>query len=129
LRDPRIAAAIELIHRRPDNAWTVGELVAEVALSRSVFSARFRQLVGEAPKRYITRTRLAHAAALLHKIDASLAEIALKIGYSTEFSFAKAFKRAFGIAPGAYRVQQHAVPGRALVDVEDLHRRHSGFLA
>jgi AraC-like DNA-binding protein len=54
LRDPRIAAAIELIHRRPDNAWTVGELVAEVALSRSAFSARFRQLVGEAPKRRIT---------------------------------------------------------------------------
>jgi AraC-like DNA-binding protein len=31
----RIAAAIELIHRHPDNAWTVGELAAEVALSRS----------------------------------------------------------------------------------------------
>jgi AraC-like DNA-binding protein len=129
LRDPRIAAAIELIHRRPDTAWTVGELAAEVALSRSAFSARFRQLVGESPKRYITRTRLAHAAVLLHKTDASLAEIALKVGYGTEFSFAKAFKRAFGIAPGTYRGQQHAVPGRGLVDVEDLHRRHSGFLA
>ena len=51
LRDPRMAAAIELIHRRPEHAWTVGELAAEVALSRSVFSARFRQLVGEPPKR------------------------------------------------------------------------------
>jgi transcriptional regulator GlxA family with amidase domain len=102
LRDPRMTAAIERIHRRPDHAWTVGELAAEVALSRSAFSARFRQLVGESPKRYITRTRLARAAALLHKTDASLAEIALKIGYGTEFSFAKAFKRAFGIAPGAW---------------------------
>jgi AraC-like DNA-binding protein len=79
--------------------------------SRSAFSARFRHLVGESPKRYITRTRLAHAATLLHKSDASLAEIAHVVGYGSEFSFAKAFKRTFGIAPGAYRGQQHAVPG------------------
>jgi AraC-like DNA-binding protein/mannose-6-phosphate isomerase-like protein (cupin superfamily) len=110
LRDPRMAAAIERIHRRPDHAWTVGELAGEVALSRSAFSARFRQLIGESPKRYITRTRLAHAAVLLDKTDASLAEIALKIGYGTEFSFAKAFKRTFGIAPGTYRGRQPAVP-------------------
>ena len=111
LRDPQMAAAIERIHRRPDHPWTVGELAAEVALSRSAFSGRFRQVVGESPKRYITRTRLAHAATLLHQTDASLAEIALRIGYGSEFSFAKAFKRNFGIAPGTYRGQQLGVPG------------------
>jgi AraC family transcriptional regulator, alkane utilization regulator len=111
LRDRQMAAAIELIHRRPDHAWTVGELAAEVALSRSAFSARFRQFVGESPKRYLTRTRLAHAATLLHQTDASLAEIAVKIGYGTEFSFAKAFKRTFGIAPGTYRGRHHGFPG------------------
>jgi AraC-like DNA-binding protein/mannose-6-phosphate isomerase-like protein (cupin superfamily) len=111
LRDPQLATAIGLIHHRPEHAWTVGELAGEVALSRSAFSARFRQLVGESPKRYITRTRLAHAAVLLYQTDASLAEIALKIGYGSEFSFAKAFKRAFGIAPGTYRGQPHSVPG------------------
>ena len=111
LRDPQMAAAIERIHRRPDHPWTVGELAAEVALSRSAFSARFRQVVGESPKRYIIRTRLAHAAALLHQTDASLAEIAFRIGYGTEFSFAKAFKRSFGIAPGTYRGQPSGVPG------------------
>jgi AraC-like DNA-binding protein len=79
-----------------------------VALSRSAFSARFRQLVGESPKRYIIRTRLAHAAALLRKSDASLAEIAHEIGYGSEFSFAKAFKRTFGVARGAYRGHQNA---------------------
>jgi AraC-like DNA-binding protein len=111
LRDRQTATAIELIHRRPDHAWTVGELAGEVALSRSAFSARFRQLVGESPKRYITRTRLARAATLLHQTDASLAEIALKVGYGSEFSFAKAFKRTFGIAPGTYRGQPRDVPG------------------
>jgi transcriptional regulator GlxA family with amidase domain len=48
---------------------------------------------------------LAHTAALLRCTDASLAQIAAQPGYGTEFSFGKAFKRAFGIAPGAYRGQ------------------------
>jgi len=49
LRDPQMAAAIQLIHRRPDHPWTVGELAAEVALSRSALSARFRQVVASRP--------------------------------------------------------------------------------
>lgn len=78
-------------------------LARQVALSRSAFAARFRELVGESPKRYITRTRLAHGAALLNNTDAPLAEIAARAGYSTAYSFGKAFKRMFGIAPGFYR--------------------------
>jgi AraC-like DNA-binding protein len=106
-----IAAAIDLIHREPDRAWTVGDAAAGVALSRSAFSARFRELVGEPPRRYITRTRLARAAVLLHTTGASIAEIAGRAGYGTEFSFAKAFKRVFGVAPVAYRGQPSQVPG------------------
>jgi AraC-like DNA-binding protein len=48
---------------------------------------------------------------LLHTTDASLAQIASQAGYATEFSFSKAFKRTFGIAPGAYRGQPNQVPG------------------
>jgi len=59
----------------------------------------------------ITRTRLAHAATLLDKTHAPLAEIAARGGYGNEFSFGKAFKRAFGIAPGAYRGDSNGVPG------------------
>jgi AraC-like DNA-binding protein len=103
LGDRRIASAIEVIHSQPEHRWSVGELASEVALSRSAFAARFRELVGESPQRYMTRTRLAHAAALLRTTDASLAQIAARTCYGSEFSFGKAFKRTFGIAPGAYR--------------------------
>jgi AraC-like DNA-binding protein/mannose-6-phosphate isomerase-like protein (cupin superfamily) len=111
LRDPQIADAIALIHGQPEHALTVGAVAAAVALSRSAFSARFRRLVGESPSRYITRTRLAHAAVLLSTSDAPLAQVATRAGYGTEFSFSKAFKRAFGIAPGAYRGLPDGVPG------------------
>lgn len=120
LRDPQIATAIELIHGRPQHAWTVGELAARVALSRSAFSARFSGMVGEPPKRYVTRTRLVHAAALLRSNDTPIAEIALKIGYSSEFSFAKAFKRTFGVSPGRYRGQPPGVPGLTRVAAADM---------
>jgi AraC-like DNA-binding protein len=97
-----------------ERAWTVGLIASEVALSRSAFAARFREFVGESPKRYITRMRLGHAASLLSKTDAPLAEIATVAGYATEFSFSKAFKRTFGVAPGAYRGAPNGVPALTL---------------
>jgi AraC-like DNA-binding protein len=110
LRDPQIAEAIALIHNQPERAWAVGELASEVALSRSELAARFRDLVGESVLRYVTRTRLARAAALLRTSDASLAQVAARTGYGTPFSFGRAFKRMFGIAPGAYRGQANSLP-------------------
>ncbi len=110
LRDPQIAEAVGLIHSQPERAWAVGELADKVALSRSEFSPRFRDLVGESPLRYVTRTRLAHAASLLRTTDAPLAEIAACAGYGSPFSLGKAFKRTFGIAPGEYRGQANGRP-------------------
>jgi transcriptional regulator GlxA family with amidase domain len=110
LSDPQIAEAVALIHNQPQLAWTVGQLAAEVSLSRSEFAARFRQLIGEPPLRYVTRTRLAHAAALLNTSDAPIAQIAVRAGYATAFSFSKAFKQAFGVAPGEYRSQPSTRP-------------------
>jgi AraC-like DNA-binding protein len=103
LQDPRVAAAIGLIHQHPHRAWTLEELAAGAALSRSAFAARFRRFVGEPPMRYATRIRLAHAAGLLQSTQASLVEIARRTGYDNEFSLSKAFKRAYGVAPGSYR--------------------------
>jgi AraC family transcriptional regulator, alkane utilization regulator len=125
LSDPQIATAIALIHREPERGWSVGELASETALSRSAFAARFRVLVGESPKRYITRTRLAHAAALLRKTDASLAEIGARAGYASEFSFGKAFKRTFGVAPGTYRGGPNGVPGLSPARGAELQRGES----
>ena len=60
---------------------------------------------GDSPVRYVTRCRLARAARQLRMSRAGLAEIALLAGYESEFSFSRAFKRAFGVAPRAFREQ------------------------
>jgi AraC-like DNA-binding protein/mannose-6-phosphate isomerase-like protein (cupin superfamily) len=103
IHDRHVAAAVGLIHDDLERVWTVGELAEAVALSRSAFAAHFRAAVGESPLRYLTRTRLAHAARLLQDTDASVAQVAARVGYGNEFSFGKAFKRMFGVAPGASR--------------------------
>jgi|SRR6266568_2510851 len=107
LKDPQIGQALSLIQRQPGESWTVESLASHVSLSRSAFSAKFKQLVGEPPMQYITRVRLTKAAALLRAQSATLVEVALSIGYDSEVAFSKAFKRYFGMAPGAYRQGRH----------------------
>ncbi len=103
LKDPQIGQALALIQHQPGEAWTVESLACRVSLSRSAFSAKFRQLVGEPPMQYITRVRLTKAAASLRTQPVTLVNVATSVGYESEVAFSKAFKRYFGVAPGAYR--------------------------
>jgi AraC-like DNA-binding protein/mannose-6-phosphate isomerase-like protein (cupin superfamily) len=108
LGDPQIGAAVRLIHADPARPWTVTELAARVALSRSAFSSRFRALTGESPMRYVARFRLAHASELLRASDTPLAGVARSSGYGSEASFSRAFQRWFGTTPGSYRRRARA---------------------
>src|SRR5439155_17105321 len=105
LNDRGIAPAVRAIHEHPEHAWRLGELAGLCAMSRSAFASRFRALTGDSPIRYVTRCRLARSARQLRTGEATLAQIALLAGHESEFSFSRAFKRAFGSAPRAYRVQ------------------------
>jgi transcriptional regulator GlxA family with amidase domain len=53
--------------------------------------------------RYATLWRLRKAAGMLRAGRTSIAEIAAHVGYDSEASFNKAFKRSMGMAPGMYR--------------------------
>jgi AraC-like DNA-binding protein len=103
LRDPQIGRAISLINRDPARTWSVASLANEVAMSRSAFSARFTELVGEPPMHYVTRWRMHAAVTWLREGDATLGELALRLGYQSEAAFSRAFKRFIGAAPGAVR--------------------------
>jgi len=102
LRDQPISAALGLIHQSPARKWTVNELAQAVALSRSAFSARFTELVGEPPMRYLTRWRMLRATRLL-KNEVRVETIGEMLGYESEVAFRKAFKREIGIPPAQYR--------------------------
>ena len=103
LKDPLIGQALALIQRQPAAAWPLASLAHHVGLSRSAFSAKFMAMVGVPPLHYLTDVRLTKAAALLRTRSSTLVEIALSVGYDSDVALSKAFKRRFGIAPGAYR--------------------------
>ncbi|MFG1703593.1 AraC family transcriptional regulator [Nonomuraea sp. M3C6] len=115
LTDPVVSAALDAVHRDPAHPWTVQELGARAGLSRAAFSRRFSTLVGQPPLAYVTWWRLATAARLLRQSDAALGEIAARVGYTSEFAFANAFKREHGLAPGKYRREACSFPVREVV--------------
>jgi len=101
--DPQVARALRLIRERPDHAWSVPELASAVGMSRSAFADRFRAATGETPMQNLTRYRLTRAAEYLRTTSAGIREIARLTGYESEVSVSKAFRRYFGVSPGAYR--------------------------
>lgn len=101
--DRRIANALGLLQAEPAKPWTVQRLARAVGLSRAAFAKRFSALTGRSPRRFLNELRLGLAASLLESTDESLAEIALHVGYASEFAFSRAFKRKHGIAPGSFR--------------------------
>jgi len=103
LRDPRIGRSLALVHRRPHVAWDLARLAKEAGMSRTAFAVRFHELVGEPPLKYATRCRMDRAAALLRSTEASIAQVAERVGYDSEVGFGRAFKRHTGVSPAAYR--------------------------
>ena len=103
LRDRQVGRALAAMHRQPAHEWSVESLAREVGMSRSAFSARFTQLVGEPVMRYLTRWRMRLARTHLREKSESLATLAHQVGYQSEAAFCRAFKREFGVPPGSLR--------------------------
>jgi AraC-like DNA-binding protein len=112
MADPHIGPALQLIHERPDQPWTLGDLGHRVGLGRSAFSARFTKLVGQSMYRYLIGRRMAEAAFLLESSDDGIARIATRVGYETAAAFSKLFHRHHGVSPGRYRTVRRSAVGR-----------------
>jgi AraC-like DNA-binding protein len=110
LRDPILAPALAELHSDPAARWTVAELASRVAVSRSALDSRFREVLGRSPIRYLTDWRMHLADDLLSSTNVSVFEIARRVGYDAEEAFSRAFKRARGEPPSAWR-RRGAAPG------------------
>ncbi|UPW17527.1 AraC family transcriptional regulator [Agarivorans sp. TSD2052] len=100
LRDKQIGLALQAIHHQPDKAWTVDTLAQQCGMSRSGFSARFSQLMGNSVKNYLTQWRMQLAQQKLKHQRVPLIELADALGYQSEAAFSRAFKRVIGVPPG-----------------------------
>ena len=103
LKDKQIHNALSLIHHDPKNSWTLESIARTIGMSRSAFAARFKQLTGNTPMNYLANWRMNIAKEIIKEQHLSLIEIAEKVGYSSQASFNRAFKKQFRLNPGAMR--------------------------
>jgi AraC-like DNA-binding protein len=103
IRDPHIGRVLAAMHRDPGHRWTLASLARLAGQSRSVFAERFNGLVGEGAARYLGRLRMQLGRELLEQHGISTAEAAARLGYASEASFARAFKRITRLSPGSAR--------------------------
>jgi AraC-like DNA-binding protein len=103
LRDPVLAPALARLHAEPARRWSITELAAAAAVSRSALDSRFRQLLGISPIRYLTDWRMHMAQEMLATTETTIVAVARRVGYESEEAFSRAFKRFHGCAPSVWR--------------------------
>lgn len=103
--EERFLAAIAYIEARLAEPLRLAEVASYAGWSPPYFSRLFRSLTGEPFGSYVRRRRLTRAAQRLRAGGASprLIDLALECRYDSQEAFTRAFKRAFGSTPGAFR--------------------------
>ncbi|MFH8617672.1 GlxA family transcriptional regulator [Streptomyces sp. NPDC017979] len=100
------------ISEHPAADLSVDALAARARLSPRHFARAFRAETGVTPGRYVERVRLEHARRLLEETCDGVEEVSRASGYGTPEAMRRAFVRALGTAPAAYRRRFH-VPAPA----------------
>ncbi len=109
LNDPVVGRTLQLLHSDPTRRWTVEQIAHEVGSSRTVVAERFKVLLGRPPIDYATDWRIQLAAERLRAGQESVSGVAASVGYESEASFSRAFKRVTGVTPGNWR-EHAAIP-------------------
>ncbi|TGN08704.1 AraC family transcriptional regulator [Leptospira ilyithenensis] len=98
-RDNHVILALQSMHKNPSADWTLESLAKNIGISRAGLANKFKEVLNIPPMEYLTRIRMDKARDLFMKEDTTLEEVALAVGYSSAFSFSKAYKRLFGVSP------------------------------
>jgi transcriptional regulator GlxA family with amidase domain len=92
----------QLAHRSREPLG-VKELARTLGISPSHLRARFRASCGVSLGRHLRRLRLERACGLLRLGPARVSEVAEQCGFTSIYSFSRAFRTAYGVSPLAYR--------------------------
>jgi AraC family transcriptional regulator len=99
----RLAAAAMYVRAHVDERLRLETIAAVAGFSPYHFHRIFRVAFGENLCAYVARHRLGRAARELRRSRQPITDIALCCGYESPSAFGRAFSRAFGMTPSAYR--------------------------
>lgn len=103
----RIIRYIETHHHEPISVAGIAE---RFHYSERHLAKLIKRRTGCTPTEYLTRCRIEHAKRLLRTTEASVKEIAGRVGYADMYYFMRLFKRLTGMPPNRYRLMARAVP-------------------
>ena len=106
IADPVVGKCLSAIHESPESQWTIDSLAKTARASKSVLWERFQRFLGVSPIQYVRDWRLHLATLQLTGSPVGISEIAYQAGYSSEATFNRAFKKQYGLPPGAWRASR-----------------------
>lgn len=101
--DPNLAEAMQYIREHACDPCTVADLLREVPVGRRWLERQFMNKLGRTPHDEILRVQMETARRLLLQTGLGLSDIAARCGFSGLPSFGRAFTRAQGSTPAAFR--------------------------
>jgi len=108
----RLSVLWRTVDETLQRSWSIEAMAAEVAFSPSQLYKIVREIHDDTPLGVLTALRMRKAKMLLDYRPDTLESIGLAVGYSSAYSFSKAFKRSVGVSPKEYRKQQRSRSGR-----------------
>lgn len=106
----RIHAVQDYVEAYPDASLDLAVLAGVAGFSKYHFHRIFRAVMKETLLQYVTRVKLARAAAYLrHTPHIPVTDIAYHYGFSDSASFSRSFKAYFGVSPSAFRRQNSKI--------------------
>jgi AraC-like DNA-binding protein len=103
VRCPQIGKVLAAIHMQPEHDWSVAALASLMGASRSSFTDKFTRTLGESPAKYVARVKMFQARSWIARDGMRIAVAANRLGYDSEASFSRAFKRIVGHPPSEVR--------------------------
>lgn len=102
-RNRQIARALDLMDTHIDDPLPIAEIAAALSLSPRSLEQRFRTHLGQSPQGYYLQLRLVEAHRLATDTTQMVQEIAIATGFSSQASFARAFRKMHGLSVRALR--------------------------
>lgn len=103
-RQPALSGLLQQLIEHPEQPWTLESMAACTGLSRSAFFKRFSEHAGQSPGHVLLALRMRHACQLL-QTGHTVEHVCAAVGYQSIAAFTRAFNKAIGVQPGAYRKQ------------------------
>jgi AraC-like DNA-binding protein len=102
-RPPRLIMQVNQMTHGAGESMSVKQMAAALGISSSHLRARFRVSCGVSIGRHLRQLRLQKACGLLRLSQGRVTEIAEQCGFSSIYSFSRAFHSAYGLSPLGYR--------------------------